>query len=636
MSTARLRRWRLKTFVAACGLAALPWVRAQPLTPPAAPASSAGPAASAVEAAIPTEGAASTPAAAAEPPPSCIALTARAMAADLRATTAQALNRDLDVQAQQLDEALKLWSAAVERCEDRAKERAARHLADAQKQRAALAERQAAGSACESAHRDAASLQELARQAFGERRWSDAGTLYRKAETMWELAAEQCSGKQQQTAQQRRQQSEIDGHNAEFCAPLYDRAREHTQKFRNSSAGLAIADKQRFSMEAETLWRQAAGQCKGNAQELAQNNAQALARERGTPWVATLPAGVSAPPAPSAAAPAPSATAAATKPAASAATAAAAAPAAKPATASKAAAGSTAGVASAGAGAAASESPGLLSGLGTALGNLASAAAKPAEAPPAAVAEKPSELDVRVGDTRYKGLFVREEGQVVSGNGRVEWANGDVYEGTLLRGKRQGRGTLQWANGQRYEGDWQDDKPTGRGQLRFPNGNQFDGPLINGVPEGEGLMVYASGDRYQGELRGGLAHGRGRYQWANGQVYEGEWQNDRPQGRGRMQFANGNVYEGTVENGQPHGRGKMVYPGGAGEYSGDFVRSIAEGQGSYRWPSGESFEGGWRAGMKHGRGVYRWANGDRWEGEYRNDQQTENGQLIQKKDETAK
>lgn len=631
MTATRPRRPRLKfssaLFIALC---LSPTHPALAQTAPAPAASAVAPVVPGAAAAMPVETAASSvPAAEAPPPPSCTMLTARAMAADLRATTAQTLNRDLELQIKQLDEALSLWRAAVERCEDRAKERAARHLADGNKQRAALNERHEAGAACESAHRDAASLQDLGRQAFGERRWSDAGALYRKAETMWELAAEQCSGKQQQTAQQRRQQSEIDGHNAEFCAPQFDRAREHTQKFRNSAAGLTLADKQRVSMEAETLWRHAVGQCKGNAQELAQNNAQALARERGTPWVATAPAGMAAP----TAAATPS-----TKPAASAGTATAqAAPTAKPAAAGKGAAGSTAAAATAAgatAGTAASEGQGLLSGIGSALGNLASATVKPVETPPA-TAEKPSELDIRVGDTHFKGLFVREEGQVVTGAGRVEWANGDVYEGALLRGKRQGQGTLQWANGQRYQGQWQDDKPTGRGQLRFANGNQFDGAVIDGVPEGEGEMRFASGDRYQGQLRAGLAHGKGRYQWANGQVFNGDWVADKPQGHGQMRFANGHLYEGQIEAGQPHGKGRMRY-GDAGEYEGDFVRGIAEGRGIYRWPSGESYDGAWRAGLKHGRGTYRWASGDRWVGEYLNDQQTDKGELIETKNEASK
>ena len=48
-------------------------------------------------------------------------------------------------------------------------------------------------------------------------------------------------------------------------------------------------DKQDAQMVAETLWREALGQCKGSAvKDIATNNAQTLARERGTPWVPRL------------------------------------------------------------------------------------------------------------------------------------------------------------------------------------------------------------------------------------------------------------------------------------------------------------------------------------------------------------
>ena len=527
---------------------------------------------------------AASAAAAAEP--SCGALTARAMRADLQSATAAAM--DLDTQVRLLDEAVQLWSGAVARCEGRARDRAQRLLADNQKQRAALAERQAAGSQCESALKDAGSLQDLARQALGERRWPDAGALFRKAEAMWDLAAEQCSGTRQQQAQRNGEKAEQDGHNAEFCAPPFERAREQTQKLRGAAAGTPAAEKQRLSQAAETAWREAIAACKGSPQELAQSNAQALARERGTPWVATAPVAGAAP----VVAPKPSADTASA-----------------PALNVVAAAATITAAPTAAVTAAVAQAP---------------KPAAPPEPPPA-----PREIDVRSGDTRYQGLFVREEGQVVSGNGRVEWANGDVYVGTLVRGRRQGQGELVWANGQRYKGDWVDDRPSGRGQLRFANGDRFEGQVIDGVPEGEGRLDYASGDSYQGQVSRGVPHGRGRYQWANGQVYEGDWVHEQPQGRGLMRFANGNRYEGSFAQGKPHGHGRMQFTTG-GEYEGEMVQGLSEGQGSYRWPGGDRYSGGWRAGLKHGRGLFVWANGDRWEGEFKDDERTENGTLTRK------
>lgn len=525
----------------------------------------------------------------APPPPSCAQLTSRALSADLKAATAQSQHQPLQAQVKLYDEAVAQWGAAIAACDGRARERAQRNLADSQKAHDTLAEKLQAGSQCESAHRDAAALQELARGAFGERRFAEAATLYRKAEGMWELATEQCSGSQQQTAQRRREQSEIDGHNAEFCAPPFERAREFSTKLRNGGAALPLAERQTQSQIAETLWRDTAGLCKGSAQELALNNAQALARERGTPWVATPLPG--APPA---------AVAAAAKPAPVAAAAAPAKPAAAPAPAPVAA-----------------PAP------------LRQAAAVPLAPLPAAPAPAPAPqlFDRTAGDTRYVGQFVRNDDDTVTGSGRVEWKNGDAYEGPLLRSQRHGVGEIRWATGQRYKGEWVNDRATGRGLMVFANGNQFEGALVDGQPHGEGKLTYASGDAYTGQIRQGLPHGQGSYVWMSGQRYEGEWVDDKPQGVGKMRFANGNQYEGQLAAGLPQGKGRMVFPSGD-VYEGQFEAGKAHGDGKYAWKSGERYEGAWSRGLKHGPGVFHWPTGDRWEGVFKDDERTEDGVIV--------
>lgn len=532
------------------------------------------------------------PAPPAPAPPSCAQLTSRALGADLRAATAQSQNQPLQSLVQLHDEAIAQWSAALAACEGRARERAQRNLADSQKTRDALAEKLQAGSQCETAHRDAAALQDLARGAFGERRFADAASLYRKAEGMWELAAEQCTGSQQQTAQRRREQTEIDGHNAEFCAPPFERAREFSTRLRNGAAALPLAERQTQSQVAETLWRDTAKACKGGAQELALNNAQALARERGTPWVATplpgappataAPAGTTAPvaQAPKAGAPTP-------RPAASPAPAA---PAPRPAV----------------------------------------AAAPPTPTPvPAAPPTEPKVFDRTAGDTRYVGQFVRNDDDTVSGTGRVEWKNGDVYEGPLTRSRREGIGEIRWASGQRYKGEWVADRATGRGVMSYANGNVYDGTLVDGEPDGDGKLTYASGDVYTGQIRRGLPHGRGSYIWLSGQRYEGDWVDDKPQGQGRMRFTNGNQYEGQMVAGLPQGRGRMVFPNGD-VYEGQFEAGKAHGEGRYAWKSGERYEGAWSRGVKHGAGVFHWPTGDRWEGVFKDDERTDDGVMVRK------
>lgn len=557
------------------------FAQAQAQTPPEAAASAPEPAAS-----EPTP----TPA---PPPPSCAALTSRALSADLRAATAQSQNQPLQALVKLHDEAVAQWGGAIAACDGRARERAQRNLADSQKTRDALAEKLQAGSQCETAHQEAGALQDLARSAFGERRFSDAASLYRKAEGMWELAAEQCNGSQQLTARAKREQTEIDGHNAEFCAPPFERAREFSTKLRNSGAALPLAERQTQSQIGETLWRDTGRLCKGSAQELALNNAQALARERGTPWVATPLPGAP----PSVAAPAPVL-----------------------ATAAKSAAVAAAPVAN---------KPAAANPPPPAATPLRQAAATPIAPITAAPAPEPKVFDRTAGDTRYVGQFVRNDDDTVSGSGRVEWKNGDVYEGPLTHSRREGAGEIRWATGQRYKGDWVADRATGRGVMSFANGNHYEGTLVDGQPEGEGKLTYSSGDVYTGQIRQGLPHGKGSYVWMSGQRYEGDWVNDKPQGQGKMRFANGNQYEGQLAAGLPQGRGRMIFPGGD-IYEGQFEAGKAHGDGKYAWKSGERYEGAWARGLKHGQGIFHWPSGDRWEGVFKDDERTEDGFTVRK------
>jgi hypothetical protein len=519
------------------------------------------------------------------------------MASDMTAVTAQSKKVDLAEQAKLFAEALTLWTQAVQQCDGRAKERAIRSRDDDQQVLDQVAEALGAGPQCASGQKDAGALQDLAKQALTERRWADAASLFRKAENMWDYAAERCTGNQQEIANRRRDQSAQDGHNAEFCAPLFEVAREHTQKMRSAAAGQSREEKQDASMVAETLWRDALEGCKGAAvQDIASNNAKALARERGTPWVPRLP------------------------------------PAGSPVLASvaKPALGALGGVKPTGAGAALSLVQPVLEPAAQAL--IASAKA-PATQSVAVAPQKATETRallesvaqvpgvMMAGTTRFTGQFARDaDATTISGMGKVAWASGDVFEGTLVKGLRQGKGKIVWANGQRYSGDWVMDKPTGIASMHFANGNDYEGRVIDGLPQGLGQMRYASGDVFDGVFKNGEPHERGVYVWRNGQVFDGVWVNGRPNGQGKLTFATGNKFEGAVVDGVPQGQGRMVFTGGE-IYTGQFLAGEPDGEGTFHWPSGDQYTGQWKAGKKHGKGAFTWKAGDRWEGLYENDVQ---------------
>jgi hypothetical protein len=525
------------------------------------------------------------------------------MTADLRAATAQGQKMDASPLSKLVDESIGLWTLATERCDGRAQERARRNLADSQRTRQALMAELGSGAECARGQKDATSLQDLAQQAIRERRWMEAAMLYRKAETSWDVVSEKCEGDARRLAEERREQTVIDAHNAEFCAPLFEHAREASQALRRQSASLSISDRQTQSQVAETLWRDAQTQCQGPALDLARQNALALAKDRGTPWAPTTAA------------------ASATALVGAATTATAAATAANTA-ANTAATTATTATTAASAGVAMAASRATQAALTPANPASATAATAPA-GPPIA-----QDLDIEAGGQRYTGRFVRD-GALLTGNGRITFTNGDVYVGDLLNSQRHGQGEFVWASGQRYRGTWNRDIPQGQGTLTFANGNRYEGAVVQGVPHGAGQMTYATGDSFKGQFTQGRPQGQGEYKWANGQRYEGPWLNEQPNGEGVMVYANGNRYQGTLVQGVPNGQGKMTYASGD-VYEGQLVNGVPHGQGSYHWKQGDRYTGHWEAGRKDGQGLLEWANGDRWEGLFDLDDQTETGTLTRK------
>ena len=583
-----------------------------PVSPPvAAAAATADP-----TAAMPT----AAPAVPAAQQDSCASVSDRAMASDLRTATAQAQKVEASQLARLVDESIALWTLAVQRCEGRGQERARRMLADSELSRQALSSQLGTSPACTAGQKDAGSLQDMAQQAVRERRWQDAALLYRKAENMWDVTAERCSGEAQQTALQRRDQTAVDAHNAEHCAPVFEKARNQSQALRRVAGDRSSPDKQTHSQAAETLWREALSQCRGAAQDVARSNAEQVARERGTPWVATAVPGAPAvlAQAPAAASAAPTQATAAAVPA----------PLTTPPLASSlvASAGTAATVAAVDTSAAAASSSG---GLFQSLGRVLSApmAAMSTAAPPPA-ASGPQDMDLQAGDTRFVGRFARE-GDTLTGNGQIRWANGDLYQGDIVRGQRHGQGSFAWASGQRYNGPWVNDQPQGRGQMRFANGDEYEGEVAQGLPQGQGRMRYASGDSFEGQFSHGKPDGQGLYRWASGQVYEGPWLNEMPHGLGKLKFANGNLWEGQVAQGRPEGNGKLTYASGD-RYEGSVSQGLPHGDGSYRWTNGDQYSGQWVQGKKHGKGRMQWSNGDAWDGRFENDSQGTEGTLTRK------
>jgi serine/threonine protein kinase len=149
-----------------------------------------------------------------------------------------------------------------------------------------------------------------------------------------------------------------------------------------------------------------------------------------------------------------------------------------------------------------------------------------------------SKKTITVGDQVMTGDFsVDPKTGIVSGTGKIVWANGDRFEGTMVNGKKEGKGKFIWHNGQRYNGDWAHDVPNGKGSIVFADGSRYEGDVKDGMPHGQGTTRFKDGDVYRGAWVRGRSSGQGRYTWANGSYWEGEFRDDKPTENGTMVFA---------------------------------------------------------------------------------------------------
>lgn len=124
-----------------------------------------------------------------------------------------------------------------------------------------------------------------------------------------------------------------------------------------------------------------------------------------------------------------------------------------------------------------------------------------------------------VDGDHYTGTF--KSGIIQNGKVHIEYANGDIYDGDLVDGIKNGYGVLVYANGERYAGDWKD-----------------------GIYHGDGVLEYINGERYDGHWKDGIYHGRGTKNFRNGTKYEGTWKDGKME-KGKFTGLVGNVYNGT-------------------------------------------------------------------------------------------
>lgn len=73
---------------------------------------------------------------------------------------------------------------------------------------------------------------------------------------------------------------------------------------------------------------------------------------------------------------------------------------------------------------------------------------------------------------------------------RIQYPNGDVYEGEMKESSKNGQGTMTYANGDTYDGNWVNGKKKGQGRSTSYSGRRvYTGSWSNDKKNGEGTMT---------------------------------------------------------------------------------------------------------------------------------------------------
>ena len=98
---------------------------------------------------------------------------------------------------------------------------------------------------------------------------------------------------------------------------------------------------------------------------------------------------------------------------------------------------------------------------------------------------------------KFEGIY--KENKEYSGKGYIYYSNGDIYNGNIEEGMKNGEGEIIYNNKNRFKGKFKENKEyEGEGNIYYLNGDEYEGEIRNGLKEGEGIIIRKNGDKFKG------------------------------------------------------------------------------------------------------------------------------------------
>ena len=219
------------------------------------------------------------------------------------------------------------------------------------------------------------------------------------------------------------------------------------------------------------------------------------------------------------------------------------------------------------------------------------------------------------------GFFLFKNEKYHGDKCKLQYPNGDIYEGSIREGLRHGEGKLINKNKSYcYKGFWAYDQKNGKCVEKIGN-ETFYGNYKNGVRDGKCTIIYDNKDKFVGYFKDGKKDGYGKYIYQEGhKTYKGGFKNDLFEGEGEITSDIGYYFKGQFLGGLRHGDKCIEKKEGIREYKGSFRRDKMNGKGVYYWYSGENkgdiYDGEFKDDIIEGKGVYNYNYGTQYIGDF--------------------
>ncbi|XP_070786549.1 alsin [Enoplosus armatus] len=172
----------------------------------------------------------------------------------------------------------------------------------------------------------------------------------------------------------------------------------------------------------------------------------------------------------------------------------------------------------------------------------------------------------------------------------------------------------------------------------------YDGRWLAGKPNGRGVLKWPDGRIYTGAFKNGLEDGFGEFVAPNKTLnkndhYQGHWKDGKMHGLGTYRYASGEVYDGSFQDSMRHGHGMLrsgkLNTSSPSVFIGQWLQDKKTGYGVFDdITKGEKYMGMWQDHLRQGTGVVVTQFGLYYEGAFKDNKMMGTGILLSEDDTT--